>query len=153
MFDKILRELREEKKLTQSELAKFLNVSRASISAYENRTNDPSLDVLIKMADFFNVSLDYLLGRTPEKFNNNLIPTNDADLISYLQSTIEKYKSKKWPITYSIGYFFLVFIRHNLYLKILPSNLYLLYNPIYHYSILYLWFIVLLIDNQYHSIS
>ncbi|WP_367277887.1 helix-turn-helix domain-containing protein [Clostridium sp.] len=95
MFDKILRELREEKKLTQSELAKFLNVSRASISAYENRTNDPSLDVLIKMADFFNVSLDYLLGRTPEKFNNNLIPTNDADLISYLQSTIEKYKSKK----------------------------------------------------------
>jgi transcriptional regulator with XRE-family HTH domain len=95
MFDKILKELREEKKLTQNEIAKLLNVSRASISAYENRTNDPSLDVLIRMADFFNVSLDYLLGRTPERTNNNLIPNNDADLISYLYSTIKKYKLKK----------------------------------------------------------
>lgn len=48
MFGERLKELREEKGMTQQDLAVFLNVSRPSISGYENNSNDPSLDVLKK---------------------------------------------------------------------------------------------------------
>lgn len=95
MFYKILKDLREEKNLTQNELAKLICVSRSSINAYENNTNDPSLDVLVKIADFFNVSLDYLLGRTLERTNHNLLPNKDRELISQLHSLIKNYNSKK----------------------------------------------------------
>ncbi len=57
-----LRELRTHKKLTQAQVAARLNLSKTTISSYENNTKTPSLDVLIQLSVFYNVSSDYLLG-------------------------------------------------------------------------------------------
>lgn len=53
---------RKSKKVSQKELAQHLNVSRATYQSYENGRNEPSIDTLIKMADFFGVSVDTLIG-------------------------------------------------------------------------------------------
>lgn len=58
--------LRAEKGLTQGELAEKVSISRASLSHYENDRREPDLDVLAKLADYFGVTLDYLMGRTNE---------------------------------------------------------------------------------------
>ena len=58
-----IKGLREEKNLNQSEVAKFLNISQRTYSYYENGRDIP-ISLLIKLADFYNVSIDYLLNRT-----------------------------------------------------------------------------------------
>lgn len=64
-FAERLRKLRIEKNLRQDELAKVLNISRQSVSNYENGARFPKDEVLIhKISKFFNVSIDYLLGAT-----------------------------------------------------------------------------------------
>lgn len=92
MFGDRLKELREEKELTQEELGKFLNVSRQTISGYEAGSIEPSIKNLIKLADIFNVSLDYLLGRTKERYNLNLKDKKDKDLIIDIIKVIEKHR-------------------------------------------------------------
>lgn len=62
-FGERLKDLRKEKNLGQVELAKNLHVSKAIISIWENNLNEPKLSYLILIADFFNVSIDYLAGR------------------------------------------------------------------------------------------
>lgn len=57
-----VKELRNQKNLTQEQLANRLSVTKSVISAYENGFRFPSLDVLIQLAYVFNVSTDYLLG-------------------------------------------------------------------------------------------
>jgi transcriptional regulator with XRE-family HTH domain len=69
-----LKILREEKNLFQSDLAKVLNVSIAAYSFYESGKRDMGTDTIKKLADFFKVSTDYLLGisdiRNPEELKN-----------------------------------------------------------------------------------
>lgn len=57
-----LRGLREHKKLTQTQVARRLNLSKTSISGYENNIKTPSIDVLIQLSNFYGVTTDYLLG-------------------------------------------------------------------------------------------
>ncbi len=64
MFGIRLKELRQEKEITQSELGKILNLSQRSISQYELGIRFPDEIILNLIADFFDVSLDYLFGRT-----------------------------------------------------------------------------------------
>lgn len=64
MFKERLKKLRESKKLTQSELATALNIGRASISNYELGTRTPDIDTLVKISDYFNVTTDYLTGKS-----------------------------------------------------------------------------------------
>ena len=59
-----IKELREEKGLTKSFLCHQIHVSRSSMTEYEKGVTQPSMPVLLQMADFFDVSLDYLMGRT-----------------------------------------------------------------------------------------
>ncbi|HIS79717.1 helix-turn-helix domain-containing protein [Anaeromassilibacillus sp. An200] len=59
-----LRQLREDKGLTQQEFASLLDMNRATISHYESNLSYPCADVLVKMANFFHVSVDQLLGRS-----------------------------------------------------------------------------------------
>jgi len=61
---KILRKLRLSKKLNQSDLAKLLNIDRTTYGKYETGDSSPDYGKLLKMANFFEVSTDYLLGRT-----------------------------------------------------------------------------------------
>ena len=59
-----LKELRKESGLTQSELAKKLNVGQATIASYENGTREPQIFSLAAYAEFFDCTIDYLIGRT-----------------------------------------------------------------------------------------
>jgi len=58
-----LRDLRQELHFSQTNLAKVLGLNQSSINRYENDDSSPSYEVLIRYADYFDVSLDYLLGR------------------------------------------------------------------------------------------
>ena len=66
-FSEIAKELRETKKLTQTQLAERMWVKKSIISAYETDARPPSLDMLVKYAKEFNVSTDYLLGLESDK--------------------------------------------------------------------------------------
>ena len=66
MYERI-RNLREDRDLKQEDLAKLLNCTQACYSNYENGRRDIPSEVWITLADFYGVSVDYLLGRTNEK--------------------------------------------------------------------------------------
>ena len=59
-----LRDLREDNDLTQTNVAKILGMSQTGYSKYETGENDIPTAILIKLADYYNTSTDYLLGRT-----------------------------------------------------------------------------------------
>lgn len=59
-----IRDLREDKDMTQTQMAKILSCSQRIYSNYERGDVDIPTDILIKIADYHNVSIDYLLGRT-----------------------------------------------------------------------------------------
>ena len=59
-----LKQLRNEKKINQRELANFLKVAPSTISMYESGQREPNFEVLESIADFFNVDLNYLLGKS-----------------------------------------------------------------------------------------
>lgn len=59
-----LRELRRARNMTQLKLAIDLNMSQNTISRYESGAHEPGIAELIMLADYFNVSVDYLIGRT-----------------------------------------------------------------------------------------
>ena len=59
-----LRDLREDRDLNQTEVARMLGMSQTGYSKYETGENDIPTIVLIKLADFYDTSIDYLLGRT-----------------------------------------------------------------------------------------
>lgn len=59
-----IKKLREEFKYTQQDLADKLNGSKSVIGLYENETRKPSMEVLIKLSEIFDCSIDYLLGKT-----------------------------------------------------------------------------------------
>lgn len=82
-FGKRLRLLRGN--LNQENLASELNVSRSTMSSYEHG-REPSYDLLVQLADYFDVSIDYLLGRTPDKK-----PSSDtlANTLNQLASPVE----------------------------------------------------------------
>ena len=72
---KRIRELREDNDLTQKEVGQILNMSQTGYNQYEIGKNDIPTKVLIKLADYYNTSVDYLLDRTdnlspyPKKYN------------------------------------------------------------------------------------
>lgn len=62
-----IRNLREDNDLSQTEIAKTLHISQRSYSHYESGDRKMPLDILIALADFYNCSTDYILGRTDNK--------------------------------------------------------------------------------------
>ena len=65
-----LKEIRKSKKISQLKLSIELNMSQNTISRYETGDREPGINELIKIADYFNVSVDYLLGRTDNPIMN-----------------------------------------------------------------------------------
>ena len=59
-----LRQLRLDKQLRQEQVARLVGVSKGAISAYETDIRQPSYDILIRLANLYRVSVDYLLGLT-----------------------------------------------------------------------------------------
>lgn len=67
MFRERLQQCRLEKDVSQTAVAQYLNITRQAYNHYETGQRQPTQEVLIKLADYFGVSVDYLLGRTDEK--------------------------------------------------------------------------------------
>ncbi|MBE6588082.1 MAG: helix-turn-helix transcriptional regulator [Ruminococcaceae bacterium] len=59
-----LKELRKERGLSQIQVAIFCDITEKTYQNYELMTREPKLEILIRIADFYNVSIDYLVGRT-----------------------------------------------------------------------------------------
>ena len=85
-FGRRLRELRASKGLSQNKLAEILNVSASTVALYENNFRMPSYDALIKIADFFGVSTDYLLGNDIQRDD----AVNLSGLTSAQRSTVRR---------------------------------------------------------------
>ena len=64
IFQKNLIEQRKLNNLTQKQMADYLGIAQPSYIRYENGSAEPTLENLVKLADYFDVSVDYLLGRT-----------------------------------------------------------------------------------------
>lgn len=83
-FENVFKHLRIASGLTQAEMAEKLGVSKSTISMYENGNREPDFETLEAIADFFNVDIDYLLGRTdkttilPETVGNYYINDETA---------------------------------------------------------------------------
>ena len=67
MIGKRLKQLREDRGLTQADIAKFLGVSRTTYTQYETEKSEPDLATVSKLAEFFGTSVDYLLCKTDIK--------------------------------------------------------------------------------------
>lgn len=67
-FNERLKKLRKESGLTQASLAKQLNIKPVNISSYELGNSTPSNEILVKISKIFNVSTDYLLGKTDDRY-------------------------------------------------------------------------------------
>lgn len=92
-----LTALRQDKRISQNELAKKTGLTRQAISLYETGKREPNLAVINRLADFFNVSVDYLLGRTDDPHNaeKKVIKEKTADLAD--DETIFTYEGKEIP--------------------------------------------------------
>ena len=90
MFANRIKYLRLSKELNQVQLAERLGVKKQSISNWENDNIMPSIDMLVKVADFFNVTTDYLLGRNvhepsaPQMLDVKGLTSLQVDHIQYI---------------------------------------------------------------------
>lgn len=88
----ILKELRIKKRLSQQNIADILKVSARAYQKYEYGTAESTFDILSKLADFYGVSTDYLLGRTPIKqMATEPNELEDIDMSEVENRIIEKY--------------------------------------------------------------
>ncbi len=87
-----LKRLRNEKELTQKELGALLGLTRATISSYERCALYPSIEALIKICQFFNVTADYMLGLSDiNTFDTNFL-TEQQELI--IRAILDEFREK-----------------------------------------------------------
>ncbi len=128
-FPIILCELRKEKGLSQKEAAAKLGISQALLSHYEKGIRECGQSFLIKVADFYNVTCDYLLGRTPEKNDltavaSTIFETDDDDgkptsqtlvkaslLLNHAMRQPEKLHDVKLEMLFSIAIYKIILIQ------------------------------------------
>ncbi len=85
-FGELLASLRRERGILQKELAAYLNVTVATISNYEKGVHAPDYETLVKLADFFDVSTDYLLQRT--EYKSSIQTLNQKLVVNYTVSEL-----------------------------------------------------------------
>ena len=91
-----IRDLREDRDLTQEELCKQLYMHKTTYTNYEQGKHTVPLDFAVTIADFYDVSLDYIAGRTNNKkgVQNASFPKDELDLIDKFSSLTERNKGK-----------------------------------------------------------
>lgn len=87
MLNERIRQLRLERNLSQVDLAKKLNVTKQSVSNWENDNIQPSIEMLVKLAEAFSVSTDYLLGLDNRRYLE-ITGLSDGE-IAHIQLVIE----------------------------------------------------------------
>lgn len=94
-FDIIFKKLRKSHNLTQKELGEHVGLSKAVVSKYENGMGYPTFDVLIRIAKYFGVTTDYLLGVENEKtFDVSKLTESQIDTIYQLIAEFQKANNK-----------------------------------------------------------
>lgn len=93
MFGDIFKELRLEKKLSQEKIAEDLEISQPLIAKWESHQSTPSPEMLDYIADYFNVSVDYLIGRS--KYKNLEADNSELDNILFSKAKDLTYDEKK----------------------------------------------------------
>ena len=102
-FGEILTSLREERGIYQKELAAILKVSVGTVSNYENNIHFPDQEALLQLADYFGVTVDYLLGRTSYRYsldtlNEEYAPgMTVAELVDIIQHFSPQTAVPGWP--------------------------------------------------------
>ena len=91
MIGETLKTLRDEKGLTLKQMGEILGVSHMTYQRYEKNDTDVSTDMLTKLADFYGVSADYLLGRTDIKAMAGTTPAEQLDVTAAEQEIIRRY--------------------------------------------------------------
>jgi transcriptional regulator with XRE-family HTH domain len=86
----VIRSLRIKNNLSSKELSKILNISESSVSLYESGKRKPSLGLIIKIADYFSVSTDYLLGISHKENDNNIGEKDFSMLLENIVYFLEK---------------------------------------------------------------
>ena len=76
-----IKELRLEKKLTQSQLAHYLKINQTAVGKYEREELEPNIKTLLQLSAFFNVSVDYLIGNSDD-FGNIVINSPAAPVLT-----------------------------------------------------------------------
>lgn len=94
---KNLKELRNQKHISQQQLADIIGISQQSINKYENHSVEPDIDTLIRLAKYFNTSVDYLIGNTDinhiiEKVEKYDLNTEECKLIDCYRQLNDKEK-------------------------------------------------------------
>lgn len=84
-YGDILKKLRNEKGISQQELADRLKINRSTYARYETSTTQPDFDTLNKLANFYDVSIDYLIGRTVKKSKPILTEKNEKDIAKRME--------------------------------------------------------------------
>ena len=79
-----LEKLRKERKLTQEEASRMLNMQKQTYQNYELKKRQPDIDTLCKLADFYDTSIDYIVGRQTHLINLNAIKPTKARLIEQI---------------------------------------------------------------------
>ena len=89
-FCEVLKKLRISRGVTQSELAKVLGVSPSTVGMYENGQREPNFEIEEKIADYFNVTLDYLRGKTEKNTSDDAKTAVDMMLNGKIASLNQK---------------------------------------------------------------
>ena len=109
-FGERLKYLREREKMFQSELADKLNLAPSTISMYERGDRDPDTSTLAKIAEIFNVTTDYLLGRSEKEKNTDknlhIAASSDIDLAKLAKLDKDKQKAITDNINNMINMFY-----------------------------------------------
>ena len=84
-----LAKLRKERNLTQKDIAKILNIQQSTYSGYESGSYEPTIATLTKLADFYNTSIDYIVGRETETINLNILDDKRSALIKEIISSTD----------------------------------------------------------------
>ena len=103
-FNDILAELRGDSQILQQEIADLLNVSPGTISNYETGKHMPSLDAVVRLADYFDVTTDYMLGRTGSRQSLGIMDTAyyGEFTVGHILQVLLKISHKSRPIIIEI---------------------------------------------------
>lgn len=99
MFGSILKSLRESYELSQAKFAREIDFSQSAISGWENETREPGIEALVRISNYFNVSVDYLVGKpTTNQVIKKAVPTSLSikakELLEIFNSLEEEYQSQ-----------------------------------------------------------
>lgn len=98
-----IKELRKEKNISQSKLAEEINLSNGAIGNYEQGLREPDISTLIALADYFGVSIDYLVEHSPAGSSDNPFTADELELISEYRKLDSSDQARLFKIVKALG--------------------------------------------------